>query len=232
MSLAVFEKIKQKNFDRLGGVKLKLVHPTDSEVQKRFYYRNVAGALEAHLANFGKYQYGTSINAPLYLPRWSSNGCEQILEEEWTYAALNKLNFNGFVILETGDCSYETKARNVERLGGQVALIIDLPTAELEDEDFDEAAQKQQFNNGEKPEEFEIPDWVIFDNTYDGTGSSVHIPTILIPFKEGYELLNIVRAEESDGKQVVLKADLDISRSAQQSVKYELFYGSILDLPS
>lgn len=208
-------------------------------MQNKFKYRNVSGAIEAHLANFGRYQYGTSISAPLYLPARGEDGCLQNLEEEWMYAAKNHLTFNGFVILPNGGCSFETKARNVERLGGQVAVIIDYP--EFDDPKFleDEAAgrnddNEESFNSNDAPgdeeEEEPVPEWVIFDGAYDGTGSSVHIPTILIPYSEGMELLNIIRAEEYDGHQVVLKADIELSQSHANDVIYELFYGSIMDL--
>ena len=43
----------------------------------------------------------------------------------------SKLGYNGFVIVEAGGCSYETKARNIEMMGAAAAIII-------EDEDFDE----------------------------------------------------------------------------------------------
>jgi len=55
------------------------------------------------------------------------------------------------VILPNGGCSFETKARNVERLGGQVAVIIDYP--EWEDENFladgagERNDEKESFNS-------------------------------------------------------------------------------------
>ena len=40
-------------FDRMGGVKLKVVAP--ATFADGFFYSYVRGAIEAHLANFGKY---------------------------------------------------------------------------------------------------------------------------------------------------------------------------------
>jgi len=38
----------------MGGVKLKLVYPSDYKKHGlKFFYKNVPGAIEAHLANFG-----------------------------------------------------------------------------------------------------------------------------------------------------------------------------------
>ena len=45
-------------------------------------------------------------------------------ESEQAYARENGLAYNGFVIVEPGSCSLETKARHVEEMGGQVALIM------------------------------------------------------------------------------------------------------------
>ena len=41
-------------FDRMGGVKVEVVYPTDERV-KEIKYGGVPGKIESHLANFGKY---------------------------------------------------------------------------------------------------------------------------------------------------------------------------------
>ena len=64
----------------MGGVKLRLMHPTDKEIQEKFKSYNVVGSIEAHLANFGQYQFGTSIQASVYLPTMSPDGCVDIRE--------------------------------------------------------------------------------------------------------------------------------------------------------
>ena len=51
----MFNQMHQSRFDKLGGVKLNLVYPADSEVQKQFRYYGLDGNIEAHLANFGQY---------------------------------------------------------------------------------------------------------------------------------------------------------------------------------
>ncbi len=48
-------------YDKMGGVKLKVVAP--APFADTFFYKFVRGAIEAHLANFGRYQIGTSIQA-------------------------------------------------------------------------------------------------------------------------------------------------------------------------
>ena len=60
--------IMQKHFfDRMGGVKVLIVYPTD-EKTKELNYGNVPRSVEAHLANFGKYQFGSSITNSVYRP--------------------------------------------------------------------------------------------------------------------------------------------------------------------
>lgn len=105
------KKIKHKAYDRLGGAKLQILNPRD--FAEKFNYESKEGAMEAHLANFGRFQFGTSISAPIYYPLIHTKACESMVEEA-ELATENKLGYNGFVIVDAGDCSYETKARNIE----------------------------------------------------------------------------------------------------------------------
>ena len=48
------------------------------------------------------------------------------MTDEWELADAYGLDFFGFVLVESGGgCSYETKARNVEAMGGQAVIIIE-----------------------------------------------------------------------------------------------------------
>jgi len=66
------------------------------------------------------------------------------------------------VMVDRGNCTFVTKARNVQRVGGLFALIVN--------------------NNDE-----DIDKHVLFD---DGTGSDIYIPTALISKKDGEMLKN------------------------------------------
>ena len=116
----------------MGGVKLQMVFPSD-EKTKHFMYKNIPGTIAAHLANFGHFQLGTSISGALYRPHHSATGCEQMDEEAMQDALAHRIVYNGFVLVEAGGCSYETKARNIQHMGGQVAIII-----QPDDRDWDE----------------------------------------------------------------------------------------------
>ena len=134
---SVSEMIERHYFDRMGGVKMQVVYPTDERI-KDIKYKSVPGNIESHLANFGKYQFGSSITTSVYRPGIHKNACQRMVEDEQQYAQTNGLSYGGFVIVESGACSLETKARNIQDLGGQVALIVTRDSAgvfeEVEDD--------------------------------------------------------------------------------------------------
>ena len=68
------------------------------------------------------------------------------------------------------------------------------------------------------------------ESKYDGTGSSITIPTLLIDEKDAEELLELVRGQSNFDAQVILKADIDIADKGKRTVNYSLSYGSVLDL--
>lgn len=61
------------------------------------------------------------------------------------------------VMIDRGNCTFVTKARNVQRVGGLFAIIVN-----YHDEDIDQLIL-----------------------TDDGTGSDIYIPTVLISKKDG-----------------------------------------------
>ena len=62
----IVSEVMQKHFyDKLGGVKVQIVYPSDESVHE-ISYKGKPGSIEGHLANFGKYQFGTSITGPVY----------------------------------------------------------------------------------------------------------------------------------------------------------------------
>ena len=65
---------------------------------------------------------------------------------------------------------------------------------------------------------------------YDGTGSSVHIPTLLISQQDG-DVIKTLFHDRPDVR-LQVKVDLDNSEIKKKAVTYELFYGSLLDLPA
>jgi len=149
-------KAKHKAYDRLGGAKLQILNPVD--FADTFEYEGRGRAIEAHLANYGHFQLGTSITASVYYPLIDTKACGNMAEEA-ELANENNLKYTGIVIVDAGECSYEKKSRNIEQMGAQAAIIIeDEPLSDFED----------------------TTDKLMKRMIYDGTGSSVHVPTILI----------------------------------------------------
>ena len=75
------------------------------------------------MARFGKFQTGVSIQAPVFVPKNNRAGCLDDFEFEQEMADKYDLHMKGFVLLEDGVCTYEAKARNVQRMGAQAVLI-------------------------------------------------------------------------------------------------------------
>lgn len=68
---------------------------------------------------------------------------------------------------------------------------------------------------------------------YDGSGSSIHIPTLIVNPPYGRKLWNLAEGQTGydDGKRVVLKAEIEIAnQDSTNSLSYSLYYGSVLDL--
>ena len=60
-------KARHKAYDKMGGVKLQILNPVDFARKFNFSQKSGSiqkvGAIEAHLANFGMFQTGTSMTA-------------------------------------------------------------------------------------------------------------------------------------------------------------------------
>ena len=68
-------------------------------------------------------------------------------------------------------------------------------------------------------------------DAYDGTGRSIHIPTLIILEQDARTLHNLIMSKNQYENKVILSADIELSdESNQQEISYQLFYGSILDL--
>ena len=66
------------------------------------------------------------------------------------------------------------------------------------------------------------------DTAYEGTGSTVFIPTILIDKEDGQMIEDLFSSDPAAKLQV--KAEIVSSHGIFPEVRYELFYGSVLDL--
>ena len=91
------------------GAKLMIVQPGD--VAEQFEYMHIPGALQVNLAKFGRYQTGTSIQAPLFFSKENPKGCNN--DTLKSGSSRNKAgSYAGFLLMMDGDCTFEEKARN------------------------------------------------------------------------------------------------------------------------
>mmetsp|Transcript_19811 Transcript_19811/g.24487 ORF Transcript_19811/g.24487 Transcript_19811/m.24487 type:complete len:141 (+) Transcript_19811:282-704(+) len=117
------------------------------------------------------------------------------------------MHWRGFVIVLDGECTYEEKARRVEKMGAQALVIAHDPNAFVGGREFHAS-----------------------DSAYDGSGQHIAIPTIIIDSIASEKLLKLVRGEHNFDEKVILKAEIEISNSTEQTVSYSLYYGSLIDL--
>lgn len=101
-------------YEQMVGTKLRLVHPSDAV--SSFNYSGATGAIKVSLAKFGRFQTGTSIQAPLYYPGLNIDGCGDFSLDNELKASF-KSHQPGFFIVHEGGCTYEEKARNLQALG-------------------------------------------------------------------------------------------------------------------
>ena len=121
----------------------------------------IDGEIYSSISNFGITPYGHSIVGNLWLDVDNIDGCKPFSTE-----------FNGdydldedptpIVIVRRGECSFVTKARNIEHAGGRLAIIAD--------------------NTVEN-----VDNVVMVD---DGNGNGIRIPSILIGKSDGNTLID------------------------------------------
>ena len=188
-----------------GGTKLRIVHPFNA--LEDFEFMGTKGAIRAALAPFGHFQTGISITAPLYLPAVGQHGCSDMKLPEEMSDSYN-MHWNGFVIVLDGICTYEEKARRVEKMGAQALIIAHDPDTFV----------TERFGHFSE------------DNRYDGSGHAITMPTIIIDSVASKSLLKMLQGNHNFENQVVLMADIEISDADSQTVSYSLYYGSLFDL--
>ncbi len=103
------------------------------------------------------------------------------------------------VMVDRGSCTFVSKARNVQRIGGALALIID---------NQDENIDKVQLND-------------------DGTGSDIIIPTIMISKSDGEKIKDFFMKNKDDG-QVLASIVVSIEFRIVNFKKNNNFYLNLL----
>lgn len=111
-------------------------------------------------------------------------------ESDYACSALNTTayNFQAFpndfqiVMVDRGNCNFVTKARNVQKIGGLFALIIN-----NEDDDIDQLVMAD-----------------------DGTGADIYIPTVMITKKDGEIIEKFMRDSRNNFHDIVLNVEFEM----------------------
>lgn len=85
------------------------------------------GVIESSLSNFGHLQYGTTIVGRVHYPVNNKRACEEFKPEDFENDMLfdEDSDMTPIILVNSGYCSMVEKTRNVEKIGGKVALIAD-----------------------------------------------------------------------------------------------------------
>ncbi len=103
----------------------------------------------------------------------NSNGCGKFTNAYLDPEGDPDNDVSPIVLVDRGGCSFVRKTRNIQELGGALALVVDS-------------------REGKDPEQVVMID--------DGTGSSIAIPTILISKADGKRLKDEVERTEASNK--------------------------------
>lgn len=142
-----------------------------------------------NFANFGKIPYGFLFTGKLYydLNDKEDDFACKALDEFHENFDNNKADRFPIIMVDRGNCTFVTKARNVQKLGGMLALIVD------------------------NKEEENIDNVQMFD---DGTGSDIYIPTVLISKKDGEKIKQFMMQNKNSInpilREIILSIDFDM----------------------
>jgi hypothetical protein len=146
-------------------------------------------------ANFGIIPYGSTIMGKMIYNEKNSDACSEF-EGPIDISGDPDPDISPFVLVNRGSCSFVTKARNVQRWGGRIAVIIN-------------------------DRLIDSPDRIIMID--DGTGADVFISSILISRESGDHLLAILKSGRTDIEPIVLALEFKIE-NPDNRVEYDLYY--------
>ncbi len=132
---------------------------------------NKLGPIKSAYSNFGKIPYGYFTMGRLYYDptnKEADYACKPLTG--YTLAPEPTVDRYPIVMVDRGSCSFVTKTRNVQKLGGHLALIVD--------------------NTEESIDEILMAD--------DGSGSDIIIPAIMISKKDGDKIKEFFNTYKND----------------------------------
>lgn len=160
------------------------------------------GYIEASLGNFGHVLYGSSILARVYYPYANTDGCREFSREDLPREFFDQEELSSLVLM-------------VDR--GTCSFVTKVRNAEKVGVKVCIVAD----NRDEESERVVMTD--------DGSGHSISIPSFIIRKKEADAIKKVLLSQ--DTQNVYIKAQFEMSHPDNR-VEYELWYSSILDVPS
>lgn len=133
------------------------------------YITNLDSPIKVKFSNFGEMPYGYYITGRIHYDLDNQDidfACKPIT----TINIDNDKDFDPIIMVDRGNCTFVTKARNVQKLGGRLALIVD--------------------NKEEDINRIFMVD--------DGTGQDIYIQAVLISQKDGERIKKFIRENKND----------------------------------
>ena len=146
-------------------------------------------------ANFGVIPYGSNIIGRMYYSTTNRDACKEY-NETIDLTGDPDPDISPFILADRGSCSFVTKARNIQKWGGRIAVIIN---------------QKS----------IDSPDKIIMID--DGTADDIAIPTILISKESGDVLKSFHRRTEETKEIILLGLEFKLE-APDNRVEYDLYY--------
>ena len=154
--------------------------------------------IEMAYDKIGRSSYNFYTRGELYLDEEKTNweACRSVKNLK---TELNQYQEDSkILIVKRGGCSFVQKARNVQRAGYSMIVIV---------------------NNMET----EIKDVIMSD---DGSGSDIYIPIVMISKTDGEKIINYLEKNNSDKSKVIVEIDFDKKRRDTQTVDVKFFFSS------
>ena len=154
--------------------------------------------IEMSYDKIGRSSYNFYTRGELYLEEEKSNW-EACLSLKHLKTELNQYEENSkILIVKRGGCSFVQKARNAQRAGYSMIVIV---------------------NNMET----EIKNVIMSD---DGSGSDIYIPIVMISKNDGEKLINYLDKNKSDKSKVIVEIDFAKKRGDIQAIDVKFFFSS------
>ena len=102
---------------------ISILHPESLKTQLK--------NMESSLANFGDFDYGTTLIGRIHYPnlRDNANGCKELSSSDFATLGLkNEIDHNAqskIIMLDRGTCHFVLKALHAQKFGAVMLLVVD-----------------------------------------------------------------------------------------------------------